>query len=165
MISPVKAIIFDADGVLLDSLSIWRELGKRYITDLGYHPIAGMEEILFPMSMEQGAAWLKSRFALGFSEEKIVEDLKVRIQNYYFEEVPAKSGARELFQYLASQKIPAVGETIEIMKPDGRNIPVTVEAIYNEEGESMESAPHAQQRIYVKLNETPEVFDILRRGE
>ena len=35
MISPVKAIIFDADGVLLDSLSIWRELGKRYITDLG----------------------------------------------------------------------------------------------------------------------------------
>ena len=62
MISPVKAIIFDADGVLLDSLSIWRELGKRYITDLGYHPIAGMEEILFPMSMEQGAAWLRGAF-------------------------------------------------------------------------------------------------------
>ena len=52
-----------------------------------------------------------------------------------------------------------------IMKPDGRNIPVTVEAIYNEEGEAMESAPHAQQRIYVKLTEMPEVFDILRRGE
>ena len=59
----------------------------------------------------------------------------------------------------------SVGETIEIMKPDGRNIPVTVEAIYNEEGEAMESAPHAQQRIYVKLTEMPEVFDILRRGE
>ena len=58
-----------------------------------------------------------------------------------------------------------VGETIEIMKPDGRNIPVTVEAIYNEEGEAMASAPHAQQRIYVKLTEMPEVFDILRRGE
>ena len=40
-----------------------------------------------------------------------MEDLKVRIQNYYFEEVPAKSGARELFQYLASQKIPAVVAT------------------------------------------------------
>ena len=58
-----------------------------------------------------------------------------------------------------------VGDMIEIMKPDGRNIPVTVEAIYNEEGEAMESAPHAQQRIYVKLTEMPEVFDILRRGE
>lgn len=70
MISPVKAIIFDADGVLLDSLSIWRELGKRYITDLGYHPIAGMEEILFPMSMEQGAAWLKAGSLLGFPKKR-----------------------------------------------------------------------------------------------
>ena len=59
----------------------------------------------------------------------------------------------------------SVGETIEIMKPDGRNISVQVESIYNEEGESMESAPHAQQRIYVKFTETPEVFDIIRRGE
>lgn len=111
MIFPIKAVIFDADGVLLDSLSIWRELGKQYITDLGYQPVAGMEEILFPMSMEQGAAWLKSKFALGFSEEKIMEDLKVRIQNYYFEEVPAKSGAKELLQYLDRQKIPVVVAT------------------------------------------------------
>lgn len=111
MIFPIKAMIFDADGVLLDSLSVWKELGKRYITDLGYQPVAGMDEILFPMSMEQGAAWLKSKFALGFSEEKIMEDLKVRIQNYYFEEVPAKSGARELLQYLDRQKIPAVVAT------------------------------------------------------
>ena len=111
MIFPINALIFDADGVLLDSLSVWKELGKRYITDLGYQPVAGMEEILFPMSMEQGAAWLKSRFALGFSEEKIMEDLKARIQNYYFEKVPAKSGARELFQYLARQEIPSVVAT------------------------------------------------------
>ena len=101
MIFPIKAVIFDADGVLLDSLSVWKELGKRYITDLGYQPVAGMDEILFPMSMEQGAAWLKSRFTLEYSEEK----------KYYFEEVPAKSGARELLQCLAEQKIPAAVAT------------------------------------------------------
>ena len=55
MIFPIKAVIFDADGVLLDSLSVWKELGKRYITDLGYQPVAEMDEILFPMSMEQGS--------------------------------------------------------------------------------------------------------------
>ena len=100
MIFPIKAVIFDADGVLLDSLSVWKELGKRYITDLGYQPVAEMDEILFPMSMEQGAAWLKNRFTLAYSEEKIVMDLKSRIRKYYFEEVPAKSGARELLQCL-----------------------------------------------------------------
>lgn len=111
MIFPIKAMIFDADGVLLDSLSVWKELGKRYITDLGYQPVAGMDEILFPMSMEQGAAWLKNRFTLAYSEEKIVMDLKSRIRKYYFEEVPAKSGARELLQCLAEQKIPAAVAT------------------------------------------------------
>ncbi len=60
MIFPIKAVIFDADGILLDSLSVWKELGKRYITDLGYQPVAEMDEILFPMSMEQGADWLKN---------------------------------------------------------------------------------------------------------
>ena len=111
MIFPIKAMIFDADGVLLDSLSVWKELGKRYITDLGYQPVAGMDEILFSMSMEQGAAWLKNRFTLEYSEEKIVMDLKARIRKYYFEEVPAKSGARELLQCLAEQKIPAAVAT------------------------------------------------------
>ena len=107
MIFPIKAVIFDADGILLDSLSVWKELGKRYITDLGYQPVAEMDEILFPMSMEQGADWLKNRFTLAYSEEKIVMDLKSRIRKYYFEEVPAKSGARELLQCLAEQKISA----------------------------------------------------------
>ena len=111
MIFPIKAMIFDADGVLLDSLSVWKELGKRYITDLGYQPVAEMDEILFPMSMEQGADWLKNRFTLAYSEEKIVMDLKSRIRKYYFEEVPAKSGARELLQCLAEQKIPAAVAT------------------------------------------------------
>ena len=58
-----------------------------------------------------------------------------------------------------------VGETIEIMKPDGRNLSVTVEEIRNEEGEPMESAPHPKQILKVKLSEIPETYDILRRSE
>ena len=58
-----------------------------------------------------------------------------------------------------------VGETIEIMKPDGRNLAVTVEEIKNEEGELMESAPHPKQILKVKLSETPKAYDILRRSE
>lgn len=58
-----------------------------------------------------------------------------------------------------------VGETIEIMKPDGRNLAVTVEEIRNEEGEQMDSAPHPKQILKVKLSETPKAYDILRRSE
>ena len=59
----------------------------------------------------------------------------------------------------------SVDETIEIMKPDGRNLPVKVEKILNEEGQEQESAPHPQQVLYVALSQVPEKYDILRRKE
>ena len=59
----------------------------------------------------------------------------------------------------------SVGETIEIMKPDGRNIEVTVEHIQDLEGNEQESAPHAKQALKVKLSSAPEAMDILRRKD
>lgn len=59
----------------------------------------------------------------------------------------------------------SVGETIEIMKPDGQNVSVQVQRILNEDGQEQESAPHSRQVLYVGLSETPDVFDILRRAE
>ncbi len=55
-----------------------------------------------------------------------------------------------------------VGDSIEIMKPDGSNVPVNVIAMYNEQGEAVEACPHSKQVIDVCLSEVPEVYDILR---
>ena len=57
----------------------------------------------------------------------------------------------------------SVGEELELMKPDGRNIPVTVRGIWDEEGNPQESCPHARQIIDVDLGTVPEPYDILRR--
>ena len=56
----------------------------------------------------------------------------------------------------------SVGDSIEIMKPRGENIPVKVLAMYDAEGNPVESCPHPKQTIGVWLSETPEVGDILR---
>lgn len=55
-----------------------------------------------------------------------------------------------------------VGDSIEIMKPDGENVPVEVLAMRNEEGQAVESCPHSKQIIYVKLSSEPKVNDLLR---
>lgn len=55
-----------------------------------------------------------------------------------------------------------VGDEIEIMKPRGENIPVKVLAMYDAEGNPVESCPHPKQTIDVRLSEVPEVGDILR---
>ncbi len=57
------------------------------------------------------------------------------------------------------------GEEIEVMKPDGRNLPVRVLGITDEEGAPMDSAPHARQTLYVDLGVELEEYDILRRAE
>ena len=58
-----------------------------------------------------------------------------------------------------------VGEMIEIMKPDGRNIEAAVQAITGEVGQPMESAPHPKQILFVKLDAGLSQYDILRRRE
>lgn len=59
----------------------------------------------------------------------------------------------------------SVGEEIEVMKPDGTNLAVRVKAIYDGEGNSRESAPHAREMIDVDLGVCLEPYDILRRSE
>mgnify|MGYP000781701705 CR=1 FL=1 len=59
----------------------------------------------------------------------------------------------------------SVGETIEIMKPDGSNVETKVLRILNEDGEEQESAPHSKQVLHVELSETPAQYDLLRRQE
>ncbi len=45
-----------------------------------------------------------------------------------------------------------VGETIEVMKPDARNLEAVVKAIYDENGNNLESAPHPQQNSLCRTN-------------
>ncbi len=57
----------------------------------------------------------------------------------------------------------SVGDRIEIMKPDGRNLTAFVEAMYNERWEVVDSCPHARQTLWVRLSEAVEKYDLLRQ--
>ena len=55
-----------------------------------------------------------------------------------------------------------VGDRIEIMKPDGRNVETKVLSMTTEEGEKVLSAPHPQQLLYLELESKPDQYDLLR---
>ncbi len=59
----------------------------------------------------------------------------------------------------------SVGETIEIMKPDGSDKKAVVLGLLDEEGRQRESAPHSREVLYVRLDQKVEAYDILRREE
>ncbi|MBQ3665873.1 MAG: U32 family peptidase [Lachnospiraceae bacterium] len=59
----------------------------------------------------------------------------------------------------------SVGEEVEIMKPDRRNILVKVLEIFDEDGNKLESAPHPKQKLFINLGTTLDDYDIIRRKD
>ena len=59
----------------------------------------------------------------------------------------------------------SVGDTIEVMKPDGRDLEVTVQAMTDAEGTMIESCPHPKQKIFVNLGVELCPLDLLRRKD
>lgn len=59
----------------------------------------------------------------------------------------------------------SVGETIEVMKPDGTNVECSVIEIKDDEGNAMESAPHPKQKLWINLGTKLDRYDILRRHD
>lgn len=109
------------------------------------------------------------RFTTGFfygkpDENSQIYDSNTYEKDYVYLGIAGQPDADGVFDLEQRNKF-SVGETIEIMKPDGRNIEVTVEHIQDLEGNEQESAPHAKQALKVKLSSAPEAMDILRRKD
>ena len=107
------------------------------------------------------------QFTTGFFYGKPGSDTQIYDNSTYNQEYIYLGIAGELLsdgRFSLEQKNKfSVGETIEIMKPSGENIETLVEGIFDEEGNSQESAPHARQRLQIKLSHSPEKYDILRK--
>lgn len=109
------------------------------------------------------------QFTTGFFYGKPDENTQIYDSNTYVKEYTylgyvEDTDERGYAQITQRNKF-SVGEQIEIMKPDGRNIAVTVKAIYDEEGMAVESAPHPQQKLFVDLGTEIDKYDLLRRAE
>ncbi|MDD3218897.1 MAG: U32 family peptidase [Lachnospiraceae bacterium] len=130
-----------------------------------------------PKLYEENMAWYQEQisnctyrqFTTGFFYGKPDETTQIYDSNTYVREytylgIIGERDERGCYQISQRNKF-SVGETIEVMKPTGDNILVTVKAIYDEDGNAQESAPHPKQILYVDLGMELEPFDILRRQE
>ena len=119
--------------------------------------------------LEQISNCTYRQFTTGFffgkpSEESQIYDNNTYIKEYTYLGIVGERNEEGLYQIEQRNKF-SVGEQIEVMKPDGRNIPVTVKLIVDEDGNEMESAPHPKQVLYIDLGQELEMYDILRRQE
>lgn len=125
-------------------------------------------EANMPWYLDQISNCTYRQFTTGFYFGKPDEEAQIYDNNTYIREytyLGIIGGERDGLYRIEQRNKFSVGETIEIMKPNGKNIQVTVQKILDEEGQEMESAPHSKQVLYVDLEGKAEKFDILRRAE
>lgn len=122
-----------------------------------------------PHYREEVAKCTNRKFTTAFFYEKPTHEAQIYDSNTYVTEytyLGIIEGVTENGNGIITQRNKfSVGEEIEIMKPDGRNIPAVVKALKNEDGEAMEACPHPKQKIFVDLGVELEAFDLLRRKE
>ena len=121
-----------------------------------------------PWYLDQISNCTYRQFTTGFFFGKPDENSQIYDSNTYVKEYTYLGIIGEekdgLYRIEQRNKF-SVGETIEIMKPDGRNIEVAVGKIVNEDGEEQESAPHPKQVLYIDLAGQADKYDIIRRKE
>ena len=121
-----------------------------------------------PWYLDQISNCKYRKFKTGFFFGKPNEESQIYDSNTYVKEYTYLGiiGEEKDGTYRIEQRNKfSVGETIEVMKPNGENIEVVVKRILTEDGVEQESAPHPKQVLYVDLGMKVDVYDILRRQE
>ncbi len=130
-----------------------------------------------PALYEQNLEWYKEEigkctnrdFTTGFyfgkpGPDAQIYDNSTYIKNYTYLGTVEETDERGFCRIEQKNKFSA-GDEVEIMKPDGSNVRAEVKGIYDEDGCSLDSAPHPKQILYIDLNAGADKFDILRRQE
>ena len=140
---------------------------RKAIDDYLKDPV--LYEKNMPWYLDQISNCTYRQFTTGFfygkpDSEAQIYDSNTYVKEYTYLGIVGGTNAEGLYRIEQRNKF-SVGETIEIMKPNGDNIKAKVLRIVNEEGGEQESAPHPKQVLYIDLGVPMEQYDILRRKE
>ena len=134
-----------------------------------YFEDPALYESKIPHYMEEISKCTYRQFTTGFFYGPTTHETQIYDNNTYVKEytyLGLIGGQNEEGLYGIEQRNKfSVGETIEVMKPNGENIMAEVKRIMDEDGNDMESCPHPKQKIYIDLGMELKPFDLLRRSE
>lgn len=123
---------------------------------------------IMPWYLDQISNCTYRQFTTGFYFGKPGDESQIYDSNTYVKEytyLGIISGGKDGMYRIEQRNKFSVGEVVEIMKPNGENVEVTVSRLVDEEGNEQESAPHPKQVLYVDLGSRADMYDILRRAE
>ncbi len=81
--SDIEAVIFDLDGTLADSMWMWADIDREYLSRFDLQPNKELGAKVAGMSMEETAAFFKANYGIRDSVDQIVQDwIDMALDNY-----------------------------------------------------------------------------------
>ncbi len=102
----IRGVIWDVDGVLLDSMQIWEVAAARYLSTLGVKADADLAARLYVMNLTQAGDYIRKTYDLPQQREEIVAGIVDTVRCFYEEEVTLKPGAAGFLKGFAERGIP-----------------------------------------------------------
>lgn len=102
----IQGVIFDADGTLLDSMPMWKELDYKFLESVGVTPDAGYTEVVNELTLVEGVQYTKEHFGLSLTVEEILTIIQDMSKDFYYKEALLKPQVRDFLDFLAKKDIP-----------------------------------------------------------
>ena len=101
----IKAVLFDLDGTLVDSMWLWEDIDKEYLSRFDITLPDDLQDMIQGMSFSETAVYFKERFLIPHSLEDIKADWNKMAWKKYAEEVPLKEGVLSVLKELRNRGI------------------------------------------------------------
>ena len=99
----IEAVMFDLDGVLVDSEPVWEQVRRRVVADYGGHWDADTQGRLMGMSTGEWSAYLSSGLGVRLSPAEVADVVIDAMASAYQEHLPLLPGAVEAVRRMGSR--------------------------------------------------------------
>lgn len=100
MFEKIKAVIFDMDGTLIDSMGVWSQIDREFLLKRQIAVPSELHRCIEGKSFTETAGYFKERFNLSENIEEIMAEWTAMCKTHYETRVPLKRGALNLIRYL-----------------------------------------------------------------
>ena len=98
----IRAVVFDLDGVLIDSEPVWEQVRRGLVAERGGHWAPDAQRRLMGMNTPEWARYLSKDLGVGLPPDEVATLVIDRMEARYTEHVPLMDGAVEAVRRLAA---------------------------------------------------------------
>jgi HAD superfamily hydrolase (TIGR01509 family) len=97
----IRAVIFDLDGVLIDSEPLWEQVRRELVSEHGGHWTDEAQRRLMGMSTLEWSRYLSEDLAVGLPPQEVASVVIERMATSYASDLPLMPGAAEAVRRMA----------------------------------------------------------------